>query len=122
MNNELEEMMSDEEFLTLMDEFTKYLEKEKVFIQNPIRYAEVQLAMKKAKELFVDCEISIKDDPIQMGSLSICISGFDITVQGQSEIQLFTELIYKADNFEIYPVDDKIVFNILFGNVLTKIN
>ena len=58
-----------------------------------------------------------------MGALILCISGFDITIQGEEEIALFTELISKANNFEIYPVgDDKVRFSILFANVLKRIN
>lgn len=115
--------LSNEDFMGLMDELAEYLKKEKVFIQNPVRYTEVQRAVSIAKELFKDYSISIKDDPIQMGALILCISGFDITIQGEEEIALFTELISKANNFEIYPVgDDKVRFSILFANVLKRIN
>ena len=115
--------LSNEDFMGLMDELAEYLRKEKVFIQNPVRYTEVQRAAAIAKELFKDYSISIKDDPIQMGALILCISGFDITIQGEEEIALFTELISKANNFEIYPVgDDKVRFSILFANVLKRIN
>ena len=115
--------LSNEDFMGLMDELAEYLKKEKVFIQNPVRYTEVRRAVSIAKELFKDYSISIKDDPIQMGALILCISGFDITIQGEEEIALFTELISKANNFEIYPVgDDKVRFSILFANVLKRIN
>ena len=83
--------LSNEDFMGLMDELAEYLKKEKVFIQNPVRYTEVQRAASIAKELFKDYSISIKDDPIQMGALILCISGFDITIQGEEEIALFTE-------------------------------
>ena len=114
--------LSNEDFMGLMDELAEYLKKEKVFIQNPVRYIEVQRAASIAKELFKDYSISIKDDPIQMGALILCISGFDITIQGEEEIALFTELISKANNFEIYPVGEKVKFSILFANVLKRIN
>ena len=114
--------LSNEDFMGLMDELAEYLKKEKVFIQNPVRYTEVQRAASIAKELFKDYSISIKDDPIQMGALILCISGFDITIQGEEEIALFTELISKANNFEIYPVGEKVKFSILFANVLKRIN
>ena len=113
--------LSNENFMDLMDELAKYLENEKVFIQNPARYAEVQRAAAIAKELFKEYDISLKDDPIQMGALILCISGFDITIQGEEEIALFTELISKANNFEIYPVGEKVKFSILFANVLKRI-
>lgn len=114
--------LSNENFMDLMDELAKYLENEKVFIQNPARYAEVQRAAAIAKELFNEYDISIKDDPIQMGALILCINGFDITVQGKRSKELFKELISQANNFEIYPVgDDKVRFSILFANVLKRI-
>ena len=47
------------------------------------------------------------------------IDGYDITVRGSREIELFRELISKANNFEIYPVgDEKIRFAIMFDDVL----
>lgn len=114
--------MNDKEFMDLMDDLQKYLEREKVFIQNPVRYAEIQHATEIAKELFKDYDISIKDDPLQMGALILCIEGYDIMVQGEREIKLFTELISKANNFEIYPIgDERIKFSILFSNALTRI-
>ena len=114
--------LNNEDFMGLIDELSEYLRKEKVFIQNPVRYAEVQRAATIAKELFKDYSISIKDDPIQMGALVLCISGFDITIQGEEEIALFTELISKANNFEIYPVgDERVKFSIIFANVLKRI-
>jgi hypothetical protein len=105
-----------------MGDLTKYLEAQKVFIQNPIRFADVQHATEIAKELFSEMEIAIQDDPLQMGALILCITGFDITVRGEREINLFTELISKADNFEIYSVgDEKVKFAILFNGVLTRL-
>lgn len=115
--------LNDKQFMDLMDEFQKYLEREKVFIQNPVRYAEVKHATEIAKELFQDYDIAIKDDPIQMGALILCIEGFDIVVQGEREIKLFTELISKANNFEIYPIgDERIKFSIVFADVLKRIS
>lgn len=114
--------MNDEQFMELMGDLKNYLEAEKVFIQNPVRYTVVKRATEIAKELFKEYDISIKDDPLQMGALILCITGFDIIVRGEREINLFTELISQADNFEIYPIgDEKIKFSILFSNVLTRI-
>jgi hypothetical protein len=108
--------------MDLMDALQKYLEREKIFIQNPVRYAEVQRATEIAKELFKDYDIAIKDDPIQMGALILCIEGFDISISGEREIKLFTELISKANNFEIYPIgDERMKFSILFADVLARI-
>lgn len=114
--------MDDKEFMNLMNDFKEYLEREKIFIQNPARYADVERATEIAKELFSEYDICIKDDPMQMGAVILCIDGYDITVRGEREIKLFTELISKANNFEIYPVgDEKVKFSILFANVLTRI-
>lgn len=114
--------MNDKEFMDLMSDLQEYLAREKAFIQNPVRYAEVQHATEIAKELFKDYNIAIKDDPIQMGALILCIEGFDIMVQGEREIKLFTELISKASNFEIYPIgDERIKFSIVFADVLARI-
>ena len=114
--------MSDQEFVSLMDELKDYLDSKKVFVQDSMRFAEVERATEIARELFHDMEVSIKDDPLQMGALILCINGFDITVRGQREIKLFQELISKADNFEIYPVgSEKIKFAILFNHVLKRL-
>ena len=114
--------LTDTEFMTLMGDLKKYLDAKKVFIKNPARFADVQHATEIAKQLFKGMEISIKDDPLQMGALILCINGFDITVRGEREIKLFQELINKADNFEIYPVgNESIKFAILFSNVLVRL-
>lgn len=114
--------MDKQEFMGLMGELTKHLEKEKIFIKNPVRFAEVERAMEIAKELFMDSKISIEDDPIQMGALILRIEGFDVVVRGTREIKLFIELISKADNFEIYAINDGIRFSILFNNALTRLH
>lgn len=115
--------MDDKEFAGLMDELGKYLEREKVFIKNPDRFADVERATEIATLLFGDSTVTVDDDPLQMGALIVRIDGFDITVRGVTEINLFTELISKADNFEIYPVgDERICFAILFNNALTRLS
>ena len=113
--------MDEKEFTGLMNELSKYLKKEKVFIKNPVRFAEFERATEIAEELFKDSNISIEDDPIQMGALILRIEGFDIIVRGEREIELFTELVSKADNFEIYAIDDGIRFSILFNDALIKV-
>ena len=46
----------------------------------------------------------------------------EMNVMPQREINLFTELISKADNFEIYPIgDEKVKFAILFSGALTRL-
>ena len=114
--------MDNKEFLDFIGDLKKYLNTQKVFIQDPIRFADVQQATEIAKELFKDMEVAIKDDPLQMGALILCINGFDITVRGKREIKLFQRLIDKADNFEIYPVgDESVKFALLFNGVLRRV-
>jgi len=114
--------LNDKEFLDLMGELKEYLDAQKVFIQDPIRFAEVERATEIAREIFKDTDIKIEDDPLRMGALILCINGFDITVRGPREIKLFQELIDKADNFEIYPVgDERVKFAILFNRVLRRL-
>ena len=113
--------MDDKEFLDLMKELDDYLTREKIFIKNPARFAEVQRATEIATQLFSDAKITIEDDPLQMGALIVRIEGFDIIVRGKREISLFIKLIGKADNFEIYPTTDgKIRFAILFNSALIR--
>lgn len=115
--------MTDENFMSLMHELNAYLEREKVFIKNPKRFPVVKRAMEIAEKLFKDSSITIKNDPLQMGSLCIGINGFDIVVRGEREIGLFKELISNADNFEIYPVGrERIQFSIMFNNALIRIS
>lgn len=114
--------MDNKEFLDFIGDLKKYLNTQKVFIQDPIRFAEVEHATEIAKELFKDMEVAIKDDPLQMGALILCINGFDITVRGKREIKLFQRLVDKADNFEIYTVgDESVKFALLFNGVLRRV-
>ena len=114
--------MNDSEFLRLMNALAEYLEREKIFIKNPARFADVEAATEIATELFADAKISVKDDPIQMGALIICIEAFDIVIRGEREIRLFKQLIDKADNFEIYPVGkDSLRFSMVFNGALKRI-
>lgn len=111
--------MDNNEFMQFADALTQYLEMEKVFIPNPKRLAEVNAATEMAKRLFPEAKITIEDDPLQMGAVILCIEDFDLTVR---ETELFSELISKADNFEIYPLgEENVVVAILFNNALTSI-
>lgn len=114
--------MNNTEFSALMNDLKKHLEEKKVFIKNPERFAEVEHATEIANELFNEMEISIKDDPLQMGAITLCIKGFDIIVRGKREIELFQELISNADNFEIYSNGNEgVTFSILFNNALIRL-
>lgn len=113
--------MDDKEFFSLAQELNDYLEREKIFIKNPTRFSEVQRATEIATQLFSNANVTIEDDPLQMGALVVRIEGFDIIVRGKREISLFIKLIAKADNFEIYPTTDgKIRFAILFNSALIR--
>lgn len=114
--------MNDKELELLAEKLQNYLEREKMFIKNPARFAEVERAFIIAQKIFSDSEVTIADDPIQMGALILRIEGYDITIRGQEEIDLFSELISKANNFEIYPTtDDKIRFSLVFSGALTRL-
>ena len=114
--------MDDKEFQAMMGDLAAYLDVPKAFALNPDRFADVKVAFETAKKLFAHMDVSINDDPLQMGALILRIEGFDVTVRGKEEIELFTELIAKADNFEIYPVgDESVKFAIVFNGVLTRI-
>lgn len=105
-------------FITFVEHLQKYLEEEKVFVKNPARFAEVEEAFNIAQQLFSDADVTIADDPIQMGALILRIEGYDIVVR---DIALFQRLIAKASNFEIYPVgDEKVKFSLVFSGALTK--
>lgn len=114
--------MTDKEFMNFVEELNEYLSTEKIFIKNRKRFDEVKQATEIANELFADAKISVVDDALQLGSLVLRIEGFDIVARGEREIVLFTQLISKADNFEIYPIgDEKIMFAVMFNNALIKV-
>lgn len=114
--------MTDSEFMKFVEGLNAHLEREKIFMKNPSRLADVKRATEIANELFADANISIVDDGLQLGSIAIRIEGYDVVVRGAREIKLFTELVSKADNFEIYPVgDEKMKFAIMFNDALIRI-
>ncbi len=112
--------MNDAEFQKFADELMQYLEKEKVFVADTKRIAEVNAAAELAREMFPDANITIEEDPLQMGGLFLCIDDFDIVVR---ETERFAELISKANNFEIYPkADEKLQLNIAFAKAMIKVS
>lgn len=89
---------------------------------NPTRYADLKDAYEIACKLFDDMSISIEDDPLNLGAKFLCIKGFDIIVRGQDDIELFSNMIAKADNFEILALESEhIVCNIMFQDCLQKL-
>lgn len=111
--------MNKDEFAEMIDDLSKYLSKPKAFIQDPLRMADVMHAMEIAKHLFPEAKITIEDDPIQMGALILCIEDFDLVVR---EIELFKDMIDKADNFEIFKFgEENVKIAILFNGVLRRV-
>ena len=111
-----------QDFENLMASIGKYLESEKVFIKNSARCAEVDEAFKIATQLFADANVTIDDDPLQLGALILRIEGCDLLVRGADSVAKFSALIANADNFEIYPTtDDKIRFALVFSGALIRL-
>lgn len=115
--------MNDKEFLEFAAQIEQYLSKEKVFVKDIARCAEVEYAMEIAKKLFPEAKVELEHDLLQMGALIISIKDFDITVRGETEINLFMQMVANASNFEIYAEGkEEAVIAILFNNALTKVN
>lgn len=114
--------MEDEKFIEMLDALKEYLDEDKVFVKNIRRLSEIEHATHIAQKLFADMEITLEDDPLQMGALILCIKGYSVEVCGKENLDLFKELIDKADNFEIYPDgEDKVEFSIVFCGALTRV-
>lgn len=112
--------MNEKEFMDFTRALGNYLKIPKTFIANDERMHDVENAVTIAKQLFKDMDISIREDPLQLGALFVCIQGFDIVISNKNEIALFIDLISKADNFEIYAKEDDVSFSIMFGNAFIK--
>lgn len=111
--------MNEVNFDCFTEALKQYLEMKKIFIQNPKRMAHVNAATEIACKLFPHAKITLGDDPMQMGAIILYVTDFDIVVRETKE---FIELISKADNFEVYPInDERLCLAILFGNALTRI-
>lgn len=111
--------MNENEFTEFTDLLTNYLETQKVFVQNPQRMAEVNAATETACRLFPEAEITIEDDPLQMGAVILSIKDYHLIVRETTD---FIALICAADNFEVYETNqEKIELAILFNNALTRI-
>lgn len=115
--------MYNKEFMQFIESLEEYLQEEKVFVPNPKRIQEVEAAHQIAEQLYPNAEITICHDPIQMGALIICIKDMDVLVRGKVEIKLFSEMISKASNFEIYSVgEEEVMFDILFDQSLIRVD
>lgn len=108
-----------DKFVPMANILGEYLRSQKVFVQNPRRIAELDAATELALKMFPGADITIEGDPLQMGALFLCVKDFDITVRETKE---FAELISKANNFEIRPInDDCLRLIIMFGDALVRL-
>ena len=115
--------IDDKEFLEFTAVLEEYLSKEKVFVKDASRCAQVEYAMEIAKKLFPEAKVELEHDPLQMGALIVTIRDFDLTVRGETEINLFMQMVANASNFEIYAViDEDVVIAILFNGALINAN
>ena len=114
--------MNDAEFLSFLDQIGKYLESDKTFVENPFRVTEIKRAAEIVAELFPEAQKEFQDDPLQMGAMILHIEDFDLDVSGEREINLFSELIKIADNWEIYPRDNgNVCLSAVFQKALIRI-
>ena len=114
--------MTDHQFQRFLGELKEYLKQPKMFVTNLDRAREFYNAVGLAKQLFTEAKIAIEDDPLQAGAMILSVETMDIVVRGTREINLFTEMISKASNFEIYNKGkDKICFAAVFQGVNKRI-
>lgn len=114
--------MNDEQMQVVFDKLKEYLEKDKVFIQNPFKMQDVRTAVEILHQIFPDIEINLEDDPLQMGALIISFTSFDVLIRGAQELELFSEFTKLVDNFEIYPVSkEKVHFAAVIQQALIRI-
>ncbi len=118
--------MEDQEFNIIMDAISTHLKREKVFVQNPERMAEVARAFEIAKRLFPDHVTEINDDPLQTGALILSIECTEVdasmVLNDEMEIALFNEMTSLANNFELYNHNGNIRFAAVFHGALKLIN
>lgn len=121
MKNYFEENEYETTFDALVD-YIKCLPKATVKMINPSQY---RLLMRTASQLTdllrrnePEGELNIEiDDTLNLGSISVELDS--LTVE---EPLAFADVIYKADNFEIYPlVNGKIRLDITFQGVLKSL-
>lgn len=107
--------MDFDETLELIKE---YLQKDKIKILNPLRYADIIESYKILKSILdKDCDettIEISDCALQTGDVAIEITTPMLTAYN---ITLLTKAFQKADIVSIYPtIDDRIRIHMQFHN------
>lgn len=112
-------LLNDQQFQQFLSELQKHLNQPKVFVTDLNRAREFYNAVALAKQLFTGATIEIKEDPLQTGAMILQAEMPDIVIRGVREIDSFSEMIAKADNFEIYPIDKE---NVCFAAVFQKVN
>ena len=111
--------LTDAEFMDILQQLGDYLKTDKTFITNPFREMEFRNAVQLAHDLFPEARIEIHDDPLQMGAMIFSIEDYALDV---TETERFSEMVAKADNFEVYPTDKgNVHFAAVFQNVLVRI-
>lgn len=114
--------MDDKELFGIIDQLSAYLESEKVFIKDPVRIDNVRRAMEILIELYPGVDKEIKDDPLQMGAVILCVEDSEIGARGENELLLFAELCSLVDNFSIYPTSEgKVHFGAVIQGVYKRI-
>lgn len=114
--------MNDAEFTKILNALGKYLATEKNFVVNTMRETEFKKAIKLVCELFPDANIYTNDDPLQMGAMILCAEDYSLSACSEREINLFSEIIALADNFEFYALPNgNVKFAAVFNHVLVRI-
>lgn len=109
-----------------LDNFIAFLQedaqREKTFMLNPLREMDLAKSYHALTELLqregISAEINCGRGELINGYAFICIKADYITVR---EMDKFHSAVVNADNFETYAEDDKVVINVMFHNVLTRI-
>ena len=110
--------MYNDKFKELLNTVEQYLNADKKFIENHDRMRDVMESFYKGNELFKDATIEIYNDPLQLGSLIIQITDYQLDVSAQREIKCFNEIVSKADNFAFFPKgNDQVELTIMFNGV-----
>ena len=117
--------MEDKEFDIILEAFKRHFKKEKTFVPNSERIAEVKHAFDIANELFPDHVTEIQNDPLQTGALILCVdctaAHESMVLTGEREISLFNSMVSKANNFEFYQYGEHIRFAAVFNGALELI-
>lgn len=109
-----------------LDNFLAFLKedaaREKAFMLNPSREMDLIKSYNALAELLeeesIDATISCERGQLINGYAFIRIKADYVAVR---EMDKFHEAVVNADNFEAYAQDDKVVINVMFHNVLTRI-